>query len=186
MAWMARLYSRQFSIANATGSSSCSARSGLRYRTLPTNTATVPSELMRQGISPNCWGRTFLQQDLLTSSTQQLASPSGISFLRARSARTGLALMNAYPHATTGFVQGNANYIVSNGESTTRARHDFLRRPALGQGHDSSAGAQLQILSSPTLFRAPSDGRQPVAAGPTRPPASIHPYLPLDAKSMRP
>src|SRR5437016_357545 len=89
----------------------------LRYRTLPTNTATVPSELMRQGnfselLGPNIFfNRTYMVVDPATGQP----FPGNVIPKTALSPN-GLAMMNAYPHATTGFVQGNANYIVSNGE----------------------------------------------------------------------
>src|SRR5204863_2224138 len=89
----------------------------LRYRTLPTNTATVPSELMRQGnfselLGPNIFfNRTYMVVDPATGQP----FPGNVIPKTALSPN-GLAMMNAYPHAIPGFLQGNANYIVSNGE----------------------------------------------------------------------
>lgn len=89
----------------------------VRYRTLPTNTGTVPSVAMRQGdfselLRSNIFfGRTYNVVD----PTNGQPFPGNIIPKTSQSAN-GMALLNAYPLPTAGFLQGNANYIVSNNE----------------------------------------------------------------------
>jgi Carboxypeptidase regulatory-like domain/TonB dependent receptor/TonB-dependent Receptor Plug Domain len=85
----------------------------VRYRTTPTNTATVPSDLMRQGnfselLGPNIFfGKTYVVKDANGNPFPGNIIP------QAQLSKNGLALINAYPRSTLGFLQGKANYIVS-------------------------------------------------------------------------
>jgi hypothetical protein len=86
---------------------------GIRYRATDTNTATVPSALMRQGnfselLDPgNVWfGRVVTVNDPATE------QPFPGNVIPAdRLSKNGLALLNAYPLPTSGFRRGNANWI---------------------------------------------------------------------------
>jgi hypothetical protein len=89
------------------------AEEGIRYRAQGTQTDTVPSEKMRRGdfselLDPsNLWfGRTVTIRDPLTG------QPFPGNVIPAdRLSKNGLALLNAYPLPTAGFVRGNQNWI---------------------------------------------------------------------------
>jgi len=89
----------------------------VRYRTTPTNTGTVPSNLMRQGNFSELLG-----PNIFFNKTYQLVDPTtnlpiaGNVIPKSSLSANGLALLNAYPTATPGFLLGSSNYIVSNGE----------------------------------------------------------------------
>jgi Carboxypeptidase regulatory-like domain len=89
------------------------AEEGIRYRAQSTNTGTVPSALMRKGdfselLDPgNVWfGRAVTIRDPLT----QQPFPGNV-IPANRLSPNGMALLNAYPLPTAGFVRGNANWI---------------------------------------------------------------------------
>jgi hypothetical protein len=90
----------------------------VRYRTTPTNTAVVPTQLMRQGnfsellVGPNAF---FSKAYNLFDPTNNLPIPGNV-IPKSQQSPNGMALMNAYPTATPGFQQGLSNYIVSNTE----------------------------------------------------------------------
>jgi hypothetical protein len=85
----------------------------VRYRTSPTATSTVPSALMRQGdfselLGPNLF---FSKRYIVRDST---GTPFANNVIQASQlSKNGLALINAYPAPTPGFLQGRANYIVT-------------------------------------------------------------------------
>jgi len=72
----------------------------------------------------------------------------------------GLALMNAYPHAIPGFVQGNANYIVSNGE-IDNTRKDTISVDAMPTEEDS---IRLRVLNYKFFVANAFQGTFPMAA----------------------
>jgi hypothetical protein len=88
----------------------------IRYRTLPTNTATVPSLAMRQGNFSELLGPNIFFSRVYTILDPLNGQPFANNIIPAsRLSPNGVALMKAYP-TPSGFVQGNLNYIVSNGE----------------------------------------------------------------------
>jgi hypothetical protein len=108
----------------------------IRYRSDSTNTGTVPSEKMRKGdfselLDPsNLWfGRVVTLRDPLTG---QLFPGNIIP--SDRLSKNGVALLNAFPLPTAGFVRGNANWIgVSPNPRDTRkdtVRLDYVLNPS--------------------------------------------------------
>jgi Carboxypeptidase regulatory-like domain len=108
------------------------AEEGIRYRSDSTNTGTVPSAKMRTGdfselLDPsNLWyGRAVTIRDPATGQP----FPGNI-IPASQLSRNGLALLNAFPMPTQGFVRGNQNWIgVSPNPRDTRkdtARLDYV------------------------------------------------------------
>jgi hypothetical protein len=116
----------------------------VRYRTLLTNTATVPSEAMRQGdfselLKPNIF---FNKAYTVVDPTNGTPFPNNV-IPKSQLSPNGIALLNAYPHALPGFVQGNLNYVVSNGE-IDNTRKDSISIDALPSTKDS---IRLRLLN---------------------------------------
>src|SRR5205807_526917 len=89
------------------------AEEGIRYRSDSTNTGTVPSAKMRTGdfselLDPsNLWfGRVVTIRDPTTGQP----FPGNV-IPASQLSKNGLALLNAFPMPTAGFVRGNQNWI---------------------------------------------------------------------------
>jgi hypothetical protein len=133
----------------------------VRYRTLPTNTATVPSLLMRQGnfselLGPNIFfGKTYAVVD----------PTNGVPFAgniipASQLSANGMALLKSYPLPAGGFVQGNANYIVSNGE-IDNTRKDTISMDAMPTDKDT---IRLRVLNYSYFVANAFQGTFPMAA----------------------
>ena len=132
----------------------------VRYRTLPTNTATVPSLLMRQGnfselLGPNIY---FSKPYTVVDPTDGTAFSNNI-IPASRLSANGLALMNAYPKPA-GFVQGNLNYIVSNGE-IDNTRKDTISADVVPTDKDT---IRLRLLNYNYFVANAFQGTFPMAA----------------------
>lgn len=133
----------------------------VRYRTTPSNTATVPSDLMRQGnfselLGPNIFfSKTYVVVDPTNGSPF-----AGNIIPQSRISSNGIALLNAYPRAIPGFLQGNANYIVSNGE-VDNTRKDTISFDANPTEHDTF---RLRLLNYNYFVANAFQGTFPMAA----------------------
>ena len=116
----------------------------IRYRTSPANTATVPDQAMRNGDFSELLG-----PNIYFSKTYNIVDPtSGAPFAgniipQSRLSQNGVALMRAYPLPTPGFLQGKANYIVSNTE-IDNTRKDTISADYLPSEKDS---IRLRVLN---------------------------------------
>jgi hypothetical protein len=133
----------------------------LRYRTTPTNTATVPDALMRTGNFSELLG-----SNIFFSKTYAVVDPTtGAPFAgniipKSQQSPNGIALMSAYPLPTAGFVQGNANYIVSNTE-IDNTRKDTLSLDMLPTDKDT---IRLRVLNYNYYVANAFQGTFPMAA----------------------
>lgn len=133
----------------------------VRYRTTPTNTATVPSDKMRGGdfselLGPNIF---FSKPYVVVDPTTGAPFPNNV-IPKARLSTNGLALLNVYPRAIPGFLQGNANYIVSNGE-IDNTRKDTVSFDALPTQKDT---IRLRLLNYNYFVANAFQGTFPLAA----------------------
>jgi carboxypeptidase family protein len=132
----------------------------VRYRTTPTNTATVPSLAMRQGDFSE-----LLRSNIFFNRSYVVADPAtGTPFPnniipQSRLSANGIALMNAYPKPAA-FVQGNLNYIVSNGE-IDNTRKDSISLDYLPTDRDT---IRLRVLNYSYYVANAFQGTFPMAA----------------------
>ena len=133
----------------------------VRYRTTPTNTATVPSLQMRQGNFGELLG-----SNIFFSKTYNVVDPAtgtpfpGNIIPKSSLSPNGIALLNAYPTPTPGFIQGTANYIVSNGE-IDNTRKDTISADILPTEKDS---IRLRLLNYNYFVANAFQGTFPMAA----------------------
>jgi hypothetical protein len=133
----------------------------VRYRTTPTNTATVPSLLMRQGNFSELLG-----SNIFFNKTYNVVDPAtgtpfpGNVIPKSSLSPNGIALLNAYPTPTPGFIQGTSNYIVSNGE-IDNTRKDTISADILPTEKDS---IRLRLLNYNYFVANAFQGTFPMAA----------------------
>jgi hypothetical protein len=133
----------------------------IRYRTSPANASTVPDVAMRNGNFSELLG-----PNIYFSRTYNIVDPtSGAPFAGniiplSRLSQNGIALMNAYPLPTPGFLQGKANYIVSNTE-IDNTRKDTISADYLPSDKDS---IRLRVLNYNYYVKNAFQGNFPAAA----------------------
>ncbi len=98
------------------------------YFELATNTATVPTELMRRGdfselLNPN--NGFFSGARVITDPLTGQPFPNNV-IPQARLSPNGLALLNTYPIPTAGFRQGTAN-LIQTSDNPRKQRKDTIR-----------------------------------------------------------
>lgn len=132
----------------------------IRYRTTPTNTATVPSAAMRNGDFSELLGPNIFFSKPYNVVDPTTGTPFANNVIpKSRLSQNGIALMNAYP-LPAGFVQGNLNYIVSNTE-IDNTRKDTLSVDYLPTDKDT---IRLRFLNYNYFVANAFQGTFPMAA----------------------
>jgi hypothetical protein len=132
----------------------------VRYRTTPTNTATVPSLKMRNGDFSELLGPNIFFSRVYTVVDPTSGTPFAGNIIPAsRLSSNGIALMKGYP-TPAAFVQGNLNYIVSNGE-IDNTRKDSISMDVLPTSKDT---VRVRVLNYSFYVANAFQGTFPMAA----------------------